>query len=166
MSKSFNNTILVIDSGCDLPLQYVKQDNIVPLGLIFNFKGKAVEDDFGENFNLKDFYNALRQGEMPTTSQINSEKFVEVFRKYVSEGKSIIYIEVRNRLEGGWDVGAGAPPAQVQAVGVSLSDSTNAGGRATARRRLDGFVGTNCCNQSDGQGIDTVPAPCSDRSSR
>ena len=100
MSKSFGNTILVIDSGCDLPLKYVKQDNIVPLGLIFNYKGEAVEDDFGENFNLKDFYNALRQGEMPTTSQINSERFVEVFRKYVSEGKSIIYIVMSSALTG------------------------------------------------------------------
>ena len=100
MSKSFGNTILVIDSGCDLPLEYVKQDNIVPLGLIFNYKGEAVEDDFGENFNLKDFYNALRQGEMPTTSQINSERFVEVFRKYVSEGKSIIYIVMSSALTG------------------------------------------------------------------
>ena len=100
MSKAFGNTILVIDSGCDLPLKYVKQDNIVPLGLIFNYKGEAVEDDFGENFNLKDFYNALRQGEMPTTSQINSERFVEVFRKYVSEGKSIIYIVMSSALTG------------------------------------------------------------------
>lgn len=100
MSKSFSNTILVIDSGCDLPLEYVKQDNIVPLGLVFNFKGEAVEDDFGENFDLKDFYNALRQGEMPTTSQINSERFVEVFRKHVSDGKSIIYIVMSSGLTG------------------------------------------------------------------
>jgi DegV family protein with EDD domain len=100
MSKAFDNTILVIDSGCDLPLKYVKQDNIVPLGLIFNYKGEAVEDDFGANFDLKDFYNALRQGEMPTTSQINSERFVEVFRKYINEGKSIIYIAMSSALTG------------------------------------------------------------------
>jgi DegV family protein with EDD domain len=100
MSKAHSDTILVIDSGCDLPLEYVKQDNIVPLGLIVNFKGKSVEDDFGENFNLKDFYDALRQGEMPTTSQINSQRFVEVFRKYASEGKSIIYIVMSSALTG------------------------------------------------------------------
>jgi len=100
MSKTFGNTILVIDSGCDLPLEYVKQDNIVPLGLLFNFKGETVEDDFGENFNLKDFYDALRQGEMPTTSQINSQRFEEVFRKYAKEEKSIIYIVMSSALTG------------------------------------------------------------------
>jgi DegV family protein with EDD domain len=100
MSKTLGNTILVIDSGCDLPLQYVKQDNIVPLGLIVNFKGIAVEDDFGENFNFKEFYDALRQGEMPTTSQINTQRYVEVFSKYAKEDKAIICICMSSALTG------------------------------------------------------------------
>ncbi len=100
MSETYSKTILVIDSGCDLPLEYIKQDNIVPLGLICNFKGEAIEDDFGKNFIRKDFYDALRQGEMPTTSQINSEKFIEVFKKYVMEEKSIIYIVMSSALTG------------------------------------------------------------------
>ena len=41
MSKTHSEIILVIDSGCDLPLEYIKQDNIVPLGLICNFKGQG-----------------------------------------------------------------------------------------------------------------------------
>jgi len=100
MSKTRSETILVIDSGCDLPLEYTLQDNIVPLGIICNFKGVAIEDDFGKKIVRKDFYDALRQGEMPTTSQINSEKFVEVFRKYVKEGKSIIYIVLSSGITG------------------------------------------------------------------
>ena len=100
MSKTLSDTILVIDSGCDLPLEYIGQDNIVPLGLVCNFKGEAIEDDFGKNFIRKDFYDALRQGEMPTTSQINSQRFIEVFRKYVKEGKSIIYIVMSSALTG------------------------------------------------------------------
>jgi len=100
MSKTNSGTILVIDSGCDLPLEYIRQENIVPLGLICNFKGQAIEDDFGEHFVRKDFYDALRQGEMPTTSQINSERYVEVFRKYVMENKSIIYIVMSCALTG------------------------------------------------------------------
>ncbi|MGH4051759.1 MAG: DegV family protein [Clostridium sp.] len=100
MSKTYNGTILVIDSGCDLPLEYIKQDSIVPIGLICNFKGQVIEDDFGENFERKDFYDAIRQGEMPTTSQINSERYVEVFKKHVMENKSIIYIVMSSALTG------------------------------------------------------------------
>jgi len=100
MNKTHSEIILVIDSGCDLPLEYIKQKNIVPLGLICNFKGQAVEDDFGKKIIRKDFYDALRQGEMPTTSQINSQRYEEVFRKYVEEGKSIIYIAMSSALTG------------------------------------------------------------------
>ncbi|MBK5240886.1 DegV family protein [Clostridium sp.] len=100
MAKTLSDTILVIDSGCDLPLGYIEQENIVALGLICNFKGEAIQDDFGKNFIRKDFYDALREGEMPTTSQINSEKYVEVFRKYVRNRKSIIYIAMSSALSG------------------------------------------------------------------
>ncbi|MBZ9609695.1 DegV family protein [Clostridium estertheticum] len=100
MSRTHSGTILVIDSGCDLSLDYIKQENIVPIGIICNFKGQAIEDDFGKNIIRKDFYDALRQGEMPTTSQINSQRYVEVFRKYVKEEKSIIYIALSSALTG------------------------------------------------------------------
>ncbi len=100
MSETHSEIILVIDSGCDLPLECIKQDNIVPLGLVCNFKGESIEDDFGIKFTRKDFYDALRQGEMPTTSQINSQRYVDVFRKYVMEKKSIIYIAMSSALTG------------------------------------------------------------------
>jgi DegV family protein with EDD domain len=100
MSKILSDTILVIDSGCDLPLEYIGQDNIVPVGLICNFKGQSIEDDFGRKFIRKDFYDALRQGEMPTTSQINSQRYVEIFREHANEKKSIIYIAMSSALSG------------------------------------------------------------------
>ncbi|MBW9173002.1 DegV family protein [Clostridium estertheticum] len=100
MSKTHSEIILVIDSGCDLPLEYIKQDNIIPLGLICNFKGEAIEDDFGEKFIRKDFYDALRQGETPSTSQINSQIYLDVFKKYVLLKKSIIYIALSSALTG------------------------------------------------------------------
>ena len=100
MSKILSDTILVIDSCCDLPIEYIEQENIVSIGLICNLKGNAIEDDFGKEINRKDFYDAIRQGEMPTTSQINSQRYEEVFSKYVGEGKSIIYICMSSALSG------------------------------------------------------------------
>lgn len=100
MSKILSDTILVIDSCCDLPIEYIEQENIVSIGLICNLKGNAIEDDFGKEINRKDFYDAIRQGEMPTTSQINSQRYEEVFSRYVGEGKSIIYICMSSALSG------------------------------------------------------------------
>lgn len=99
-TRYMNKTILVIDSGSDLPLDFIKQDNIVTLGLVCNFKGKEIEDDFGKEFIRKGFYDALRQGEMPTTAQINSHRFSEVFRKCAEEGNAVIYIAMSSALTG------------------------------------------------------------------
>ena len=54
----------------------------------------------GKILLARNFYDALRQGEMPTTSQINSQRYVDVFRKYVMEKKSIIYIAMSSALTG------------------------------------------------------------------
>ncbi|MFT5872907.1 MAG: DegV family protein with EDD domain [Clostridium sp.] len=126
MSKTHSEIILVIDSGCDLPLDYIQKENIVPLGLICNFKGEAIEDGFGKNFIRKDFYDALRQGEMPTTSQINSQRYEKVFRKYAGEGKSIIYIAMSSALTGtinSANIARGTILEEIPGADISIVDS-------------------------------------------
>lgn len=68
--------------------------------LTFHFKGVDYQDDFGKSISYKDFYNELRKGEMSSTSQINPSTFEETFRKYVSEGYSLIYIAFSSALSG------------------------------------------------------------------
>lgn len=68
--------------------------------LSYNFKGKSYQDDFGKSISYKDFYSEVRNGEMPSTSQINPSTFEETFRKYVSQGYSLIYIAFSSALSG------------------------------------------------------------------
>lgn len=70
------------------------------IGLICNFKGKEYIEDSGKSISYHDFYESIRNGEMPTTSQINSYRFYEVFEKYVKENTSIIYISFSSALSG------------------------------------------------------------------
>ncbi len=95
-----NNTVIIVDSGCDLPLKYIKENNIPYLGITLNFKGNEYFEDFGQSIKYKDFYAAVRAGEMPSTSQVNAYRFEEVFKKYVEEGKSIIYLAFSAGLSG------------------------------------------------------------------
>ncbi|GAA0120933.1 MAG: DegV family protein [Clostridium argentinense] len=94
------NIVLVMDSASTVPLDFIKQENVIGIGINCNYKGKEVIDDFGENFNRKEFYKALKEGEMPTTSQINSFRFEEVFKPLVKEGKSVIYIALGEMMSG------------------------------------------------------------------
>lgn len=92
--------VLLIDSSSDLPAGYVENNEFHVLGLTCIFKGKEYEDDFGKTLEYKYFYNAMREGEVPTTSQINTYRFEEVFRKYAKEGKPVIYIGFSSALSG------------------------------------------------------------------
>ncbi|WP_349818088.1 MULTISPECIES: DegV family protein [Clostridium] len=91
---------IITDSACDLTRDYIKNNNIGLLSLILNLNGQAIKDDLGETLSYKDFYNKMREGATPTTSQINAHDFEEEFIKYIKNGDSIIYISLSSSLSG------------------------------------------------------------------
>ena len=93
-------TVILTDSCCDLPISFVKENNIEIVQLRVNIKGEDIPDDLGQSIKYKDFYDMIRAGEMPSTSQANSYTFVEIFKKYSNEGSSIIYIGFSSALSG------------------------------------------------------------------
>lgn len=94
------NIVLVVDSASALPLDFINQENVIGAPIVCHFKGKDLEDDFGKTLDIKEFYQGLREGEMPTTSQINVFKFEEIFRPLAQENKSVIYIGLSSGLTG------------------------------------------------------------------
>lgn len=95
-----NKLVLLIDSGSDVPIDFINQPNIVGLPLGCNYKGKDIDDYFGQNIDSREFYEGLRAGEVYTTSQVNVFKFEEIFRKFALEGKSVIYLALSSGLSG------------------------------------------------------------------
>lgn len=91
---------IITDLACDLTRDYIKNNNIGLLSLILNLNGQAIKDDLGETLSYKDFYNKMREGATPTTSQINAHEFEEEFIKYIKNGDSIIYISLSSNLSG------------------------------------------------------------------
>lgn len=93
-------TIIFTDSCCDLPRSFVEENNIQVMHLRVNIQGRDIPDDLGISIESKNFYDLIRQGEMPTTSQVNVNTFEDNFRKYIKEGYSIIYIGFSSALSG------------------------------------------------------------------
>lgn len=91
---------LITDSASDLPLEFVKNNDIDFVSLGVNIDGNFILDDLGENFKMDEFYSLIRQGKMPSTSQANVFAFEEIFEKYVKEGYKIIYIGLSSALSG------------------------------------------------------------------
>ena len=92
------NTIIITDSNCDLPEEYLKENNIPVIPFYFNLNGEDYEDNFGKSIGYKEFYDELRKGGISTTSQISPYTYEEYFRNYVNEGYSVIYIGFSSAL--------------------------------------------------------------------
>ena len=92
--------IIMADSACDLPLNIIEENNIHYLGLKCLFKGKEYIEDCGVSLPYKDFYKGIREGEMPTTSQVNVFQFKSAFEEIVEADKDILYLSFSSALSG------------------------------------------------------------------
>lgn len=91
-------TIIITDSCCDLSYDYITENNLEVISFPFSVDGTDYVDDFGSSLSYKDFYDELRKGAMPSTSQISAFVFEQVFRKYAAEGRAVIYIGFSSAL--------------------------------------------------------------------
>lgn len=92
--------ILMTDSCCDLPREYIDENKVPFVSLTCRFKDKEYKDDFGVSLKHTEFYQGMEEGEVPKTSQPSPDEFYNVFKKYAEEGKDIIYICVSSGLSG------------------------------------------------------------------
>lgn len=84
--------IIITDSNCDLPQEYLEDNHIISIPFNFQLNGAVYEDDFGQSMSHQHFYDRLRSGEMATSTQITPYCFEKYFEEYVSQGYAIIYI--------------------------------------------------------------------------
>ncbi|MEG0774958.1 DegV family protein [Clostridium sp.] len=88
------------DSCCDLPIEYIKEKNIKFASLTCSYSGKQYFDDFGQSITHKQFFQDLRNGQTPLTSQPSVEEFYQKFKAIGDENKDILYICVSSGLSG------------------------------------------------------------------
>ncbi len=93
------NFVLVCDSACDLSNDLKKELEIETISLVCHFKGKDYLDD-GVSLSTEEFYQGIREGEMPTTSQINTYRFVEFFESFAEKGVDVLYLAFSSHLSG------------------------------------------------------------------
>lgn len=93
---------ILVDSCSDLPLEYIEgnSDVIDTIGMPLNIEGIDCYDDFGKTMSHKEFYGYLRKEIMPTTSQINSHRFMEKFKENYEKKNTLIYLGFSSGLSG------------------------------------------------------------------
>ncbi len=81
------NFQLSCESTVDLPYSYVSGRDISVIFYTYAVDGKEYVDDMGRNENaLPEFFNMLKEGKSPATSQINEFRYEEYFDELLQKG--------------------------------------------------------------------------------
>lgn len=95
-----SNYILSCCSTADMSHEFFSQRDIHYCCFHFFLDGKEYPDDLGETMPFKDFYNAMREGAMTKTSQINVDEFINYFTPFLEEGKDILHLSLSSGISG------------------------------------------------------------------
>lgn len=96
-----NEFVIVSDSTVDLPKEYLQSKQVPIISLSYIMDGVTYEEMDG--LSHKEFFEKLRAGSLPTTSQINPEQAREALESFAKEGKDILYIGFSSGLSGSYN---------------------------------------------------------------
>ena len=94
-----SNLKIICDSLADVPENLIKRYDIeiIPLTIRIN----DIEYKDGVNITNEEFYKLIKESnEIPKTSQATYIQFQEIFKKYIDEGKRILYISGSSKVTG------------------------------------------------------------------
>lgn len=88
--------VIITDNTCDLDEEFYKAHNIPVIVLPYSIDDIVYGTD--NKMSMKDFYNSIRDGKMPTTMAANPETYRSTFKKYLDEGLDILYLAFSSAL--------------------------------------------------------------------
>lgn len=96
---------LVTDTGCDLDASFLKAHDVGLLHFSYTEEGQPDGglhgiDDLFQSMSAHDFYEAIRNGAAPMTSQPSQGEFEKVFRDALSHNMPVVYLAFSSGISG------------------------------------------------------------------
>lgn len=93
--------IISTDTTADLPEHFIKENGIDVHTLYYSIGDTIYGPD--NSLPVKEFYDRMRNGEMPTTMACNPEEATKIFKKRASEGYDILHISFSSALSSSYN---------------------------------------------------------------
>jgi DegV family protein with EDD domain len=91
---------IATDSGCDIPAEYCRERKIYAYCMPYTID-EVEYFDYMEPGNIKQFYDQMRQGELPATSQMTPYEFIEFWTRIYNENNlPIVHIAMGSAISG------------------------------------------------------------------
>lgn len=91
---------IITDTTADLPEGYIAGNELGIMKLSYIFGEEIYSGETDVELTEKQFYDRVRSGEMPTTSQVNPDQAKNVIESYLNESKNILVISFSSGLSG------------------------------------------------------------------
>ena len=90
------------DNASNLPLSWLKGDDIYMIPFSYYIEGKEYKDTDIEAFDGPSFYDAMIKGTHVTTSQINPDAYQEAMRPVLEKGMDVLNICMSSGISGAY----------------------------------------------------------------
>lgn len=87
-------------STADLTKEQFEDRDIHYVCFHFFLDDKQYPDDLGQSISSDDFYQAMRDGAMTKTSQVNASEFIEYFTPFLEDGYDILHVSLSSGISG------------------------------------------------------------------
>lgn len=93
--------VITTETNSDLPIAYLKEHEIGIIPHYYEVEGEV----YGEKkeLSVKEFYDSMREGKMPTTMASNPAVIHDTFEAYLKKGFDILHISFSSALSGGYN---------------------------------------------------------------
>lgn len=92
---------IITNSTADLPESYVKENQLGLIEFHYIIRGESYGKD--KQLDWKKFYEMMREGDMPTTSQVNPDQARSYFEECLKETNELLYICFSSGLSGSYN---------------------------------------------------------------
>lgn len=99
MKQENLNYIISTDSGCDLSIEVLKENNIIPLFMHY-YDDEGIYIDTMESEDIIKFYHNMISGKMYKTTAVNISEGYDFLKKLIEYGKPIIHISLGSGISG------------------------------------------------------------------
>ena len=96
------NYVITTDTTTDLPAEYVTEHQLGIMSLTYTLEGKTY--NWENPLPTKKFYDTMRAGSLPTTSQVNPDEAAALFERIIQEQDAdILHIAFSSGLSGSYN---------------------------------------------------------------
>ncbi|MGN0384027.1 MAG: DegV family protein [Eubacterium sp.] len=104
--------IITTETCSDFPKEYIQENNIRVIPLYYRLGDEVYQEESGQDYH--EFYDKIRQGQMPQTIAANPESVEQCFRNILDKGYDILHIAFSSALSSTYNT--------VQMIGNQLQE--------------------------------------------